>query len=203
MNAVLAEYVYSPAEYLALERAAEYKSEYVDGHIYAMTGASREHGLIAFNIAGELRNLLRDRPCEAFISDMRVKAAKARSYRYPDIAVVCGKPEFEDQHADTLLNPTLIIEILSPSTEATDRGRKFAEYQRIPSLLEYILVSQDQPRIERFARQSEGWLLTVSEGMAAAVRLEAIDAALVLSEVYHKVWEHPPTDIDATDEFRD
>lgn len=194
MNAVLADYLYSPAEYLALERAAEYKSEYVDGYTYAMTGASREHGLIAFNIAGELRNLLRNRPCEAFIADMRVKPARASSYRYPDIAVVCGKPEFEDQQGDTLVNPTLIIEILSPSTEATDRGRKFAEYQRIPSLREYILISQDQPRIERFARQTEGWLLTVSEGMEAAMRLDAIDAALALSEVYHKVWEHPPTD---------
>lgn len=194
MSAILAEKLYSPAEYLALERNAEYKSEYVDGHIYAMTGASREHNVITFNIARELGIQLKDRPCEAYLADMRVKAAQARSYRYPDIAVVCGQPELEDQHFDTLLNPTLIIEILSPSTEANDRGRKFAEYQRISSLREYLLVSQDQARIERYARQDIGWLLTVAEGLDATVNLDAIGATLALREVYHKVLEQPPTE---------
>ncbi len=186
MSAVLAEKLYSPAEYLALERAAEYKSEYLDGYIYAMTGASREHNLIAYNIAGELRNQLKDRPCEAYIADMRVKAGLARSYRYPDITVVCGQPEFDDQRFDTLLNPTLLIEILSPSTEANDRGRKFAEYRSIPSLREYLLISQDEPRIERYARQAEGWLLTVAEGWEAVVKLDAIGCVLDLREVYRK-----------------
>ncbi|BBL73907.1 Uma2 family endonuclease [Methylomagnum ishizawai] len=189
MSAAIAEKLYSPEEYLALERAAEYKSEYVDGRIYAMTGASRAHGLIAYNIAGELRNQLRDRPCEAYIADMRVKPAKARSYRYPDIAVVCGPAEFEDRQGDALLNPTVLIEILSP---ANDRGPKFAEYQRIESLREYLLVAQDEPRIERYARRDEGWLLTVAEGLETQVALDAIGCVLDLCEVYRKALEEPP-----------
>ena len=191
MSAVLAERPYSPEEYLALERAAETKSEYVDGCIYAMTGASRAHNLIALNIGAELHRQLKGRPCEAYLADMRVKAATARSYRYPDIAVVCGQPAFEDPRFDTLTNPTVLIEVLSPTTEASDRGRKFAEYRGIPSLREYLLVSQDQPRIERYARQAEGWLLTVAEGLEAKVRLDAIDCALDLAEVYHKALDIP------------
>jgi len=191
MSAVLAERLYSPEEYLALERAAETKSEYVDGYIYAMTGASRAHNLVTVNISLRLGNQLLNRPCEIYVADMRVKAATARSYRYPDITVVCGQPEFEDPRFDTLTNPTVLIEVLSPTTEATDRGRKFAEYRGIPSLREYLLVSQDQPRIERYARQAEGWLLTVAEGLEAKVRLEAIDCALDLAEVYHKALDTP------------
>ncbi len=191
MSAVLAERLYSPEEYLALERAAETKSEYVDGYIYAMTGASRAHNLVTVNISLRLGNQLLNRPCEIYVADMRVKAATARSYRYPDITVVRGQPEFEDPRFDTLTNPTVLIEVLSPTTEATDRGRKFAEYRGIPSLREYLLVSQDQPRIERYARQAEGWLLTVAEGLEAKVRLEAIDCALDLAEVYHKALDTP------------
>lgn len=192
MSAVLAETTYTPEDYLALERSADYKSEYVNGHIYAMTGASREHNLVAFNIARELGAQLKNRPCEAYIGDMRVKAAEARSYRYPDIAVVCGRPEFEDSQGDTLLNPTLLIEVLSPSTEASDRGGKFAEYRRIASLREYLLVAQDQPRIERYVRQDNGWLLTETAGLDATVSLEAIGCVLALREVYDKVLEEPP-----------
>jgi Uma2 family endonuclease len=187
MSAVIAEKLYSFKEYLVLERAADYKSEYVDGYIYAMAGASREHGMVVYNIAGELRNQLKDRPCDAFIADMRVKPAQARSYRYPDIAVVCGGAEFEDQQTDTLLNPTLLIEVLSPSTEASDRGDKFAEYRRIPSLREYLLVKQDQPRIEHYARQGAGWFLTVAEGLDAILTLDAVSCVLELREVYRRV----------------
>lgn len=195
MSAILADKLYSPEEYLALERAAEYKSEYVDGHIYAMTGASHEHNVIAFNIAGVLRPQLLDRPCQAYVADMRVKARTARRYRYPDLAVVCGgPPEFEDGRRDTLLNPTLLIEVLSPSTEASDRGEKFADYRRIATLREYVLVSQDQPRIERYVRQGDGWLLTVTEGLDASVNLAAIDCTLALREVYHKALEVPPAE---------
>jgi Uma2 family endonuclease len=196
MSAVLADKTYSEAEYLALERRAESKSEYMDGHIYAMAGASREHNLIGFNIAGELRNQLKNRPCEAYVNDMRVKVAKAQRsrYRYPDVAVVCGKPEFEDDQADTLLNPTLLIEVLSPSTEAADRGEKFADYRRIESLREYLLVSQDQARVERYTRQGAGWLLTVAEGLDATVNLDAIGCALALREVYARVLEEPPAE---------
>ncbi len=191
MSAVIAEKRYSPEEYLILERASACKSEYIDGRICAMTGASRKHGLIVFNLARELGNQLKDRPCEAFIADMRVKAATARNYRYPDIAVVCGAAQFEDPQADTLLNPTLLIEVLSPSTEASDRGEKFAEYQRIASLREYLLVAQDRLRIDHYIRQDVGWLLTVAEGLEARLALDAIGCVLDLREVYWRVVDEP------------
>jgi Uma2 family endonuclease len=193
MSAIISEKLYSPDEYLALERAAEYKSDYVDGRIDAMAGASREPILITFNISRSLGNQLADRPCEVYPSEMRLKPAQARSYRYPDIAVVCGAAEFEDQLSDTLLNPTLIVEVLSPSTEASDRGEKFAEYRRIPHLREYLLVKQDQPRIEHYARQGVGWFLTVAEGLDAILPLDAIGCVLELREVYRRVLDEAET----------
>lgn len=189
MPAVVKQTHYTPEEYLSLERSASIKSEFHDGQIYAVTGASRAHNLITVNIAGELRRQLKGRPCEAYINDMRVKAAKANSYHYPDIAVVCGTPEFEDTQVDTLLNPTLLIEVLSPSTEAYDRGGKFAHYRKIASLREYLLVTQDQPGIERYLRQGEVWILSESQGLDASVSLESIACQLSLREVYDKVFE--------------
>ncbi|WGS86192.1 Uma2 family endonuclease [Methylomonas sp. UP202] len=189
MSAVVKQTRYTAEEYLSLERSAAIKSEFHDGQIHAMTGASREHNLITINIAGELRRQLKNRPCEAYVNDMRVKASKARSYHYPDIAVVCGKPEFEDTQLDTLLNPTLLIEVLSPSTEAYDRGAKFAHYRKIASLREYLLVTQDQPGIERYLRQGEVWIMSESLGLDASVSLESIDCQLSLREVYDKVCE--------------
>lgn len=187
MSAVIHPKSYSAEEYLALERSAPYKSEFVDGQIYAMTGASREHNLVSGNIYRELSSQLKGRPCEAYANDMRVKAATARSYHYPDIAVVCDKPEFEDAYIDTLLNPAVLIEVLSPSTEAYDRGAKFAHYRKIPSLREYVLVSQDEASIEHYARQGEAWILTESLGLDASLSLESIGCALHLREVYDKV----------------
>jgi Uma2 family endonuclease len=187
MSTVFKQTDYTAEDYLTLERNAPYKSEFHDGEIYAMTGASRQHNLIAFNIAGELRDQLKNRPCEAYISDMRVKAATARSYHYPDITVVCGTPQFEDAHVDTLLNPTVLIEVLSPSTEAYDRGGKFAHYRKIASLCEYLLVTQDQPSIERYLRQGDVWLLTEAVELDATVSLESIGCTLNLREVYDKV----------------
>ncbi len=187
MSAVLQQTHYTAEDYLALERSASIKSEFHDGHIYAMTGASRKHNLITVNIAGELRSQLKKRPCEAYISDMRVKAAKAVNYYYPDIAVVCGTPQFEDAHVDTLINPTVLIEVLSPSTEAYDRGGKFARYRKIATLQEYLLVTQDQPIIERYIRQGDVWLLSEAVGLDASVPLESIDCVLYLREVYDKV----------------
>ena len=189
MSAVVKQTSYTAEEYLSLERGASIKSEFHDGQIYAMTGASRAHNLITINIARELSQQLKQRPCEAYINDMRVKATTARSYHYPDIAVVCGKPEFEDAQADTLLNPTLLIEVLSPSTEAYDRGGKFAHYRKIASLREYLLVTQDQPGIERYLRQGEVWILSEAQGLDASVSLESIDCRLSLREVYDKVFE--------------
>ncbi len=189
MSAVLTQPHYTAEDYLTLERSASIKSEFHEGQIYAMTGASRKHNLITVNIAGELRDQLKKRPCEAYISDMRVKAAKVVNYYYPDIAVVCGTPQFEDTHLDTLINPTVLIEVLSPSTEAFDRGGKFAHYRKIASLQEYLLVAQDQPSIERYVRQGDVWILTEAVGLEASVPLESIDCVLSLGEVYDKVMD--------------
>ena len=187
MSAILQQTLYSAEEYLTLERSASSKSEFHDGQIFAMTGASRKHNLVSGNIYRELSLQLKKRPCEAYINDMRVKAAQANSYHYPDIAVVNGTPEFEDAQLDTLLNPTLLIEVLSPSTEAYDRGGKFAHYRKIDTLREYLLVVQDRPGIERYTRLGDVWILTEAEGLEASVELESIDCVLSLREVYEKV----------------
>lgn len=187
MSAVLAPNRYSAQEYLELERRAEFKSEFHDGQIFAMTGVSREHNLITVNIAAELRQQLKNRPCEAFVNDMRVRAGKAKGYHYPDLAVACGTPQFEDEHGDTLTNPTVLIEVLSPSTEAYDRGGKFANYRKIASLREYLLVAQDQAHIDHYLRQGDAWLLTEAEGLDSSVTLDSIGCILALQEVYDKV----------------
>lgn len=187
MSAVIKQTHYTPEDYLNLERCAPYKSEFHEGQIYAMTGASREHNLITVNIASELSVQLKKRPCEVYVNNMRVKAAEARGYHYPDIAVVCGTPQFEDAYLDTLLNPILLIEVLSPSTEAYDRGGKLAHYRKIETLREYLLVTQDMPSIERYVRQGDSWVLTETEGLDATVTLECINCVLSLREVYDKV----------------
>ena len=187
MSAVLEKNRNTAEDYLTLERSASSKSEFHDGQIFAMTGASRKHNLVSGNIYRELSLQLKKSPCEAYINDMRVKAAQANSYHYPDIAVVCGTPQFEDAQVDTLLNPTLLVEVLSPSTEAYDRGGKFAHYRKIDTLREYLLVAQDQPSIERYVRQGDVWILTEAEGLEASVPLESIDCVLSLREVYDKV----------------
>ena len=159
----LAQQYYTPEEYLALERKAEYKSEYINGEIYAMSGASRAHILITVNLTRELSTQLRGRPCEVYASDMRVKVSPTGMYTYPDVAAVCGEARFEDGQVDTLTNPSVIIEVLSPSTEAYDRGEKFAHYRKLQSLAEYVLVAQDKMRVEHFARhgeRGEQWVLT-------------------------------------------
>lgn len=177
----------SREEYLALERAVELKSEYIDGAIFAMSGGSRRHSLIATNVASELRNLLRDHPCEVHGSDLRVNADLADLYTYPDVTVICGDPEFEDAENDTLRNPTVLIEVLSPSTEAYDRGEKFARYRLLPSLRAYVLVAEDLPRVEWYVRGPDGWVLHEAKGMDAAVVLLEPACTVALSEVYAKV----------------
>jgi len=190
MSALPAPKTYTVEQYLDLERnSLEGKCEFVDGQIFAMAGASREHNLIGVNIVRELSNQLKGRPCEAYANDMRVKAAEAKGYHYPDIAVVCGKPEFEDGQMDTLLNPAVLVEILSSSTEAYDRGDKFAGYRKIHSVQEYILVSQDKPLIERYVRQGDAWILTETSGLDGMVNLESIGCVLAMSEVYDRVFD--------------
>lgn len=187
MSSVLQASGFTVAAYLAQERQAANKNEFHHGEIFAMTGASRKHNLVALNIASELRTQLKNRSCEAYVSDMRVKAASANNYYYPDLAIVCATPQFEDAFVDTLLNPTVLFEVFSPSTEAYDRGCKFANYRKIDSLCDYVLVAQDQPCIERFTRHGNDWVLTVAEGLAAELGLESIACVLNLREVYDKV----------------
>jgi Uma2 family endonuclease len=182
----------SPAEYLRLERQSEYKSEYVNGEIFAMTGASRKHNLVSGNIFGELRQQLKGRPCEAFMVDMRVKVTATGLYTYPDVVVVCGEPKFEDKYVDTLLNPTVLVEVLSQSTERYDRIAKSSYYRTLDSLTEHLLVAQDEVRLEQYVKQENGtWLLFEYTSLEVVVELPSISCALDLSDVYDKVSLEP------------
>ena len=177
----------TPEEYLAAERAAETRSEYIDGEVYAMSGASRQHTTIAFNIAGELRPQLRGRRCEGHLSDRRVGVG-SRAYFYPDVVVVCGDAQYEADQLDTLLNPTLIIEILSPSTAGFDAGEKFDMYRTLDSLQEYLLVAQDRCHIIHYVRRSDNtWLLSETRDMSARLDLPSIGCTLAVAEVYDQV----------------
>jgi Uma2 family endonuclease len=178
----------TPEEYLAFERAAEYKNEYFDGEIYAMTGASRRHNLIAGNIFTALNNQLRDKPCEAYMSDMRVRTPAANVYTYPDVVVACGDPTFEDVELDTLLDPVLIVEVLSKSTASYDRRVKFGYYRTLPSLDEYLLVAQGEYHIAQHTKQADGrWLLADIRGANGRVELPSVGCDLSLLDVYQKV----------------
>lgn len=182
----------TPEEYLAKERKAEYKSEYFKGEIFAMSGASREHNLIAGNLNGEARSQLRDRPCEVYQSDMRVKVSSTGLYTYPDVVIVCGEPRFEDAEVDTLLNPTVLFEVLSETTENYDRGKKFEHYRTLPSLQEYVLVAQDKCHVEQFTRQPDNrWILWETDDLEAVLKLPSIGCDLKLTDVYAKVTLSP------------
>jgi len=178
---------YTPREYLVLERKADYRSEYVNGQIIAMAGASRAHNLITSNFCREVSQQLRGRPCETYINDMRIKVSHTGLYTYPDIVVVCGNICFENMDNDTLLNPTVIVEVLSDSTEAYDRGEKFAHYRRLESLQEYILVAQYHVRIEHYIRRGTEWILSEASTLDKTVNLIAIDCNVALRDVYDKV----------------
>jgi Uma2 family endonuclease len=178
----------TPAEYLTFERQSDVKHEYFRGEIFAMSGASQKHVTIFMNMSHLLVGQLKGRSCRTFGADMRVKVSPTGLFTYPDLVVVCGRPRFEDKELDTLLNPTVIIEILSKSTEAYDRGEKFAQYRTLDTLIDYLLVSQDKPRIERYMRQADGgWLLTESSGLDAVMPIASIQCQLPLAEVYDRV----------------
>jgi len=179
----------SPQEYLKTERQSNTKHEYLRGTLFAMAGASRWHNLVVANIIGELRNQLKNTSCELYPGDMRVRIQETDLYTYPDAVVVCDPPRFEDMAGDTLLNPTVIIEVLSPSTEGYDRGAKFAHYRRIKSLQQYVLITPDAPRIEWYTRHKESrfWYLQEVEGLEAEMVLESIACRLHLAEVFDKV----------------
>ncbi len=182
----------TPEEYIALERktlpdSEIVRSEYLNGEIIAMSGASFIHNLITNNISGELRNRLKGSECVVFANDMRVSIPLTASYFYPDVGVVCEEPRFEDDVFDTLLNPIIVVEVLSPSTEAYDRGEKFAHYRQLQSLKEYILVSQDKVRVEHYIRQTEQWIFTDFQKLDKRLPLTSIQCELPLQEIYERV----------------
>jgi Uma2 family endonuclease len=176
------------AEYLAIERRAEFKSEFFDGEMFAMSGGTKPHSLIAANLIFALRTQLKGCPCRVYTSDMRVKVQASGLYTYPDLSVVCGEDQIEDEHDDVLLNPTVIIEILSDSREAYDRGRKFELYRGLASLCEYVLVSQHKPLVENYVRQDSGaWLLHATAGLEGKVNFPSLEIAIEMAEVYTNI----------------
>jgi Uma2 family endonuclease len=175
-------------DYLTFERASDVKHEYYAGQIFALAGASEQHNLIASSVVALLYGQVRKRPCNVYPSDMRVKIQHSGIYTYPDISVVCGPAEFEDFSRDTLLNPIVIIEILSPSTESYDRGKKFQNYRTIETLQEYILIAQDAKQIEQYVRQPGNlWLLSSFSEDDETAALSSIDCVLSVADVYEKV----------------
>ncbi len=178
----------SAKDYLRWERQAEGRSEYHAGQIFAMAGASRCHNRIVTNLSSALNVQLQSRPCNNYSSDMRVRIGNAERYVYPDIVTTCGREEFEDDQQDVLLNPLLIVEVLSPSTEAYDRGDKFLYYQTIPSLREYVLVSQDHRRFQVYRKQPDGrWLDESPSSSPLILLLKSVDCVLTEAEIYAKV----------------
>ena len=178
----------TPQEYLARERKAEYKSEYFAGEMFAMAGATWEHTLIKDNLARATGNQLEGGPCHVITSDLRVKVDSTGLYTYPDIIIVCDKPEFEDNVFDTLRNPRVLVEVLSESTEDYDRGTKFKHYRQIPSLKEYVLISQTEPLVERHVRQSNGdWLMTEFRGLEARFAYDSVPVMVPMGNIYRRV----------------
>jgi len=187
---------YSFDDYLEGERAAERecrdeRHEYVDGEVFAVTGASWEHNLITANFTGELHARLKGRPCFVLSNDMRVRVESANTGTYPDVAVLCGEPSFYDDRRDTVTNPTLLVEVLSPSSEGYDRGGKFAAYRQLPSLRQYVLVAQDRIAVDVLTREpDQRWVLTAYDALDQTLVLDAIDCAVPLADIYAKVELH-------------
>lgn len=187
MSTLTAQTHLTPEEYLAWERKQPFKNEYHNGQIVAMSGASRSHNRITLDTATQLNIQLMDSGCEVFASEMRVRTSPTISYYYPDVIVVCGEPRFEDDTFDTLLNPILVIEVLSPSTAAFDRGEKFEHYKQIASLQEYILVSQNNVRVEHYRRQGPQWIHNTFEQLEDMLPLASIERTLPLRAIYRRV----------------
>ena len=176
------------AEYLTLERAAECKSEYFDGEMFAMAGGTPQHSLIATNLAAEFRNRLKAGPCVPYNSDLRIKIEATGLLTYPDLSVICGPLRFAPGTDDTVVNPTVLVEVLSDSTEAYDRGKKFEHYRQIGGVKDYLLVSQKEPRIEQFSLQSDGhWRLSEAAGLSAQIEVPSLQITLSLAEVFASV----------------
>jgi Uma2 family endonuclease len=180
---------FSPEDYLAFERTAQTRHEYLDGQIYAMAGGSPPHNAICFNVAGELYLQLKGKPCQGFTSDQKIRADPADLFSYPDVTIVCGELQFHDEFQDVLLNPKVIIEVLSPTTEAYDRGEKFARYRQIKTLSDYVLIAQDKPSLEHYVRQrgDRPWLYSVVTEMSGSITITSINCTLNLADVYAQI----------------
>jgi Uma2 family endonuclease len=184
----------TPEEYLARDRFAEFKSEYLEGRVVAMTpGGSVPHNFITGNVYSGLLARFEGRPCHVFFSDLRVRFGAGRDYTYPDVMALCETPSYEDAVQDTILNPSLIVEVLSPSTEAHDRGTKFSGYKALESLRHYVLISQDELKVEVFSRQGELWAYSVETSLDASIDLDAIGCGLPLREIYRRTRLLPGT----------
>ena len=181
------------AEYLEIERRAERKSEYYQGEMFAMAGASPRHAGIVTNLVGQLWQQLKGRPCQAYSNDLRLRVTPTGLFTYPDVMVVCGGPQFAENDRNTLLNPTIIIEVLSPSTREHDKGWKFDHYRRLPSLTDYLTVEQSAPRIHRATRQpGDNWHFSDYDGLEQTIELTSIGCTLPMAEVYDKIeWSAP------------
>lgn len=190
--------IFTPEDYLDLERSTETRHEYLHGHVYAMAGESLDHSRICVNVAGELRTLLKGRPYEALSPNMKVATSDAGLFAYPDVMVVCGEPVFHDKRKDVLLNPAVIFEVLSPSTEAYDRGEKFLRYRtQIETLQDYVLVSQATPLVEHFSRQPDGsWRYSSTSGLSNSIYLASIECRLPLAEIYSRIAFSPSVESD-------
>lgn len=180
--------VFTAEEYLHLERHSEIRHEFLDGTVYAMSGGSPAHSTICFNLAVIVGSQLRGTNCRGFSSDMKVRAGDASLYAYPDLTLVCGEPRFHNEHVDVLTNPSVIFEVLSRSTEAYDRGEKFERYKTIETLTDYVLVSQDAPRLEHFLRRPDGtWSRSEAGGLESSLGIASVNCRLPLAEVYDRV----------------
>ena len=189
MSSLAAQTTFTPEEYLALERKAKVKSEYLNGEIRAMSRVNFVHNFITVDIATELNIQSRGQDWEVYMSNMRVRTGPKGAYFYPDVVVLCGEPQVEDNVFDTLLNPILVVEVLSPSTEAFDRGEKFRHYQELASLREYLLVSQDRVRVEHYRLTKTQWVQTEFRGHEDVLSLASIGCELPLRDIYRRVPE--------------
>ena len=187
MSTLTAQTYLTPGEYLTWERKQPFKNEYHNGYIIAMSGASRTHNLITMNIANQLYNQLMEQECEVYANEMRVRTSPTVSYFYPDVAVVCGEPRFEDDTFDTLINPIIVIEVLSPSTAAFDRGEKFEHYKQLASLQEYILISQDSVRVEHYRCEGTQWTHNRFQHLEDTLSLTSIECEVPLRAIYRRV----------------
>lgn len=180
---------FTVSEYLQIERDERDRHEYLDGIVFAMAGESLAHSTICFNLAVLVGSQIKNTPCRGFSPNMKVRAGDAKMFAYPDLAVACDEPRFHDERRDVLLNPTVIFEVLSPTTEAYDRGEKFRRYrEHVESLADYVLVAQDRPHVEHHVRQPDGsWALTEIDGLDSALTLPSINCQLPLSEIYARV----------------